>query len=120
MIQLSRLNGGVIAINPDLVTWIEVTPDTTIEFLNGDRIMVRESLDEVMDRVVSDCDHTVITRQGSEPVVMLSLSEWNAIQETSHLLSSPRNAARLASAIAQLDSGKGVERDPSELRKLAD
>lgn len=52
MIQLSRLNGGVIAINPDLVTCIEVTPDTTIEFLNGDRIMVRESLDEVMGRVV--------------------------------------------------------------------
>lgn len=52
MIQLSRLNGGIIAINPDLVTWIEVTPDTTIEFLNGDRIMVRESLDEVMERVV--------------------------------------------------------------------
>lgn len=52
MIQLSRLNGGIIAINPDLVTWIEVTPDTTIEFLNGDRIMVRESLQEVMDRVV--------------------------------------------------------------------
>ena len=53
MIQLSRLNGGVIAINPDLVTWIEVTPDTTIEFLNSYRIMVRESLDEVMDRVVT-------------------------------------------------------------------
>ncbi len=53
MIQLTRLNGGVIAINPDLVTWIEVTPDTTMEFLNGDRIMVRESLDEVMARVVN-------------------------------------------------------------------
>lgn len=52
MIQLSRLNGGVIAINPDLVVWIDVTPDTTLEFLNGDRIMVRESLEEVMERVV--------------------------------------------------------------------
>jgi len=52
VIQLSRLNGSIIAINPDLVTWIEVTPDTTIEFLNGDRIMVRESLHEVMERVI--------------------------------------------------------------------
>jgi flagellar protein FlbD len=52
MIQLSRLNGGVIAINPDLVIWIEATPDTTIEFLNGDRIMVRESIESVIERVV--------------------------------------------------------------------
>ena len=52
MIQLTRLNGSIIAINPDLITWIEVTPDTTIALLNGDRVMVRETLDEVMHRVV--------------------------------------------------------------------
>jgi flagellar protein FlbD len=52
MIQLTRMNGRVIAINPDLVTWIDVTPDTSIALLNGDHIMVRESLDEVLEKVI--------------------------------------------------------------------
>jgi antitoxin YefM len=70
----------------------------------------RKNLKAIMDRVVADCDHTVVTRQSGEAVVMLSLAEWNSIQETAHLLSSPKNAARLASAIEQLDAGKGKER----------
>lgn len=52
MITLSRLNGIVVAINPDLITWIEVTPDTTVSLLCGDKIIVRESLDEVVARVI--------------------------------------------------------------------
>jgi flagellar protein FlbD len=52
MIQLTRMNGRVIAINPELVTWIDVTPDTSIALLNGDHIMVRESLDEVIAKVI--------------------------------------------------------------------
>ena len=40
----------IIAINPDLITWIDVTPDTTVSLLGGDKIIVRESLDEVIDR----------------------------------------------------------------------
>ena len=71
----------------------------------------RKNFKAVMDRVVDDADFTVITRQGAEPVVMLSLSEWNSIQETAHLLSSPKNAARLAEGIAQLNAGKGREVD---------
>ena len=52
MITLSRLNGIVVAINPDLITWIEVTPDTTVTLLGGDKLIVRESLDEVVARVI--------------------------------------------------------------------
>jgi flagellar protein FlbD len=52
MITLHRLNGQIVAINPDLITWIDVTPDTTVSLLGGDRIMVRESLDEVIDAIV--------------------------------------------------------------------
>jgi antitoxin YefM len=40
---------------------------------------------------------------------MVSLADWNAMEETSHLLSSPKNAKRLADAIRQLDAGSGVE-----------
>jgi flagellar protein FlbD len=53
VITLSRLNGSVVAINPDLITWIEVTPDTTVSLLGGDKIIVREPLDEVVTRVIA-------------------------------------------------------------------
>lgn len=78
----------------------------------------RKNFKAVMDRVVDDSDFTVITRQKGEAVVMLSLSEWNAIQETAHLLRSPTNAARLAEGIAQLEAGEGMEVSPAELRTL--
>ncbi len=53
MVVLSRLNGQLVAINPDLVLWIEVLPDTTISMVGGDKILVRESLDEVIGRVIA-------------------------------------------------------------------
>ena len=71
----------------------------------------RQNLKDVMDRVVKDHRPVVITRQKAESVVMVSLADWNAMEETARLLSSPTNAARLAEAIAQLDAGKGVERE---------
>ena len=71
----------------------------------------RAHLKEVMDRVVEDRAPIVISRQKGESVVMLSLADWNAIEETMHLFSSEQNAARLKSAINQLDAGKGQPRD---------
>ena len=71
----------------------------------------RANLSGVMDRVIQDRTHVVITRQKAEPVVMVSLSEWNAIEETMHLLSTPANAERLRASIQQLDAGKGRERE---------
>jgi flagellar protein FlbD len=52
VITLSRLNGQVVAINPDLITWIEVTPDTVISLVGGEKIMVRERLEEVIGQVI--------------------------------------------------------------------
>ena len=71
----------------------------------------RANLKDVMDRVVTDKTEIVVTRQKAEAVVMVSLSEWNSISETMHLLSSPKNAARLRKAIKQMDAGKGTEHD---------
>jgi flagellar protein FlbD len=53
VIVLSRLNGQVVAINPDLVCWIEVLPDTTVSMVGGDKIIVRESLEEVIARIIA-------------------------------------------------------------------
>lgn len=71
----------------------------------------RANLKGVMDRVVDDRTHVVVTRQRAEAVVLVSLSEWNAMEETMHLLSSPKNAARLRASIEQMEAGKGKERE---------
>ena len=71
----------------------------------------RANLKSVMDSVVDDRAPVVVTRQKGEAVVMVSLSDWNAIEETLHLISSPANATRLRSSIAELDAGRGRERD---------
>ena len=70
----------------------------------------RANLKEVMDRVVEDRAPVVVTRKRGEAVVMVSLADWNAMEETLHLTSSPANAQRLATAIKQLEAGDGSER----------
>lgn len=65
----------------------------------------------VMDRAINDKQEVVVTRKKGEAVVVVSLEAWNSINETLHLLSSPRNAARLRSSIAQLDAVDGQERE---------
>jgi antitoxin YefM len=71
----------------------------------------RAKFKALMDRVVSAREPVVITRQKAEAVVMVSLSDWNAITETLHLLSTPANAARLRDAIAELERGGGSARE---------
>ena len=80
----------------------------------------RQNLKEIMDRVVADVTPIVVTRQKAEAVVVVSLAEWNSISETLHLLSSPKNAERLLSAIRQLDEGEGDEHELIEGEELAD
>ncbi len=71
----------------------------------------RAGLKAVMDDVCTDHSPTVITRQSGEPVVMLSLADFNSIEETLHLLSSPKNASRLLASIEQLKAGKARMRE---------
>ncbi len=63
-----------------------------------------------MDRVCDDHEPLIITRQGQQSVVMLSLEDFTALEETAYLLRSPANTRRLLSAIDQLNSGTGTER----------
>jgi len=71
----------------------------------------RANLKDVMDRVVEDRAPVIITRQKAEAVVMVSLADWNAMEETLHLLSTPLNAERLREAVRELDAGGGTERE---------
>jgi len=52
MIAVTRLDGAAMVINVDLIETIEPTPDTLISMSNGDKLYVRESLDEIVGRVV--------------------------------------------------------------------
>jgi len=52
MIQLTRLNHHPLAVNSDLIKFVEQAPDTVITLLNGEKIVVRESAHEVLQRVV--------------------------------------------------------------------
>ena len=74
----------------------------------------RANLANTMDRVCNDHEALIITRNGEQAVVMLSLEDYNALEETAYLLRSPANAKRLLSAIGQLNGGKGVGRDLAE------
>lgn len=71
----------------------------------------RANLASTMDRVCNDHEALIITRNGQQSVVMLSLEDFQALEETAYLLRSPTNAKRLLSATAQLNAGKGTERE---------
>jgi antitoxin YefM len=60
--------------------------------------------DEVLDSVVDDREEVVITRAERTPVVMVALDDYEALQETVHLLRSPANANGLLDAMARLDA----------------
>ena len=70
----------------------------------------RANLASVMDRVCSDHEALIITRNGAQAVVMLSLEDYKALEETTYQLRSPANARRLLAAAAELNAGKGTER----------
>jgi antitoxin YefM len=74
----------------------------------------RANLASTMDRVCNDHEALIITRNGAESVVMLSLEDFKAMEETAYLLRNPANAKRLISAVAQLNAGQGVERELSK------
>jgi len=75
----------------------------------------RENLAYTMDRVCADHNPVIITRNRDQAVIMISLDDYEALQETAYLLRSPANAKRLISAIQSLDSGKGTKRTMKNL-----
>lgn len=74
----------------------------------------RARLASTMDRVCNDHEALIITRNGDQSVVMLSLEDFKAMEETAYLLRNPVNAKRLVSAIAQLSAGQGVQHTLTE------
>lgn len=67
---------------------------------------MRKNFSHMMDRVCDNHDPVIITRQNARPVVMVSLEDYNAIEETFYLFRSPANAARLNKALKDLEDKK--------------
>jgi antitoxin YefM len=71
----------------------------------------RQHLAEIMNKVGDDRAPVLITRQTGSPVVMMSLADFNALEETAYLMRSPRNAKRLMASIEQLANNGGTKRE---------
>jgi antitoxin YefM len=69
---------------------------------------------EVLSSVTEDREEVVITRAGHEPVVIVSLDDYQSLKETAYLLRSPENARRLLTSIERLENGGGVVRELAE------
>ena len=52
MIEVTRLDGKVFYLNPHQIEYIECNPDTTLIMLSGKRLVVRESYEQVLERIV--------------------------------------------------------------------
>jgi antitoxin YefM len=70
----------------------------------------RENLASTINRVCEDQAPIVITRNRDQAVVMMSLAEYESLQETAYLLRSRANAKRLLESIEALERGKGIKR----------
>ena len=75
----------------------------------------RNSLRTVIDQVVEDADVTVISRRDAPDAVVMSFDYYSSLMETVHLLSSPANAAHLATSIAQARAGQAQARGIIEI-----
>ncbi|MFN2139710.1 MAG: type II toxin-antitoxin system prevent-host-death family antitoxin [Candidatus Promineifilaceae bacterium] len=71
----------------------------------------RNNLAKTMDKVIDDHAPITITRKKDKAVVLISLDDYQALEETAYLLRSPRNAQRLLQSILELEAGNGVERE---------
>lgn len=69
----------------------------------------RANLAKTMEQVCNDHAPVIITRKREAPVVMISLEDYQAMEETAYLLRSPANALHLLESIAELEAGKGRE-----------
>ena len=74
----------------------------------------RENLARTIEKVISDRDPVIITKKNDMSVVMMSLDDYESLQETAHLLRSPKNVRRLLESMNELDEGKGTERELTE------
>ncbi len=71
---------------------------------------LRTNLKSIMDKVCGNHEPMIITRKSSDNLVLLSYEDYSAMEETSYLLKSPKNAERLRESIKSFYDGNGMEK----------
>ena len=71
----------------------------------------RQNFAKTMERVCKDHDPVIVTRKTTDSVVIMSLEDYEALEETAYLLRSSKNTRRLIESIVQLEEGQGTERE---------
>ncbi len=71
----------------------------------------RKHLAGTLDKVNEDHKPVLITRQNGQPAVVMSLEDFQAYEETAYLMASPKNAARLSQAIAEVEAGDTTQHE---------
>ncbi|MCB1985898.1 MAG: type II toxin-antitoxin system prevent-host-death family antitoxin [Burkholderiales bacterium] len=74
----------------------------------------RSNLAKTMESICNDHEPVIITRKNERSVVMLSLEDYEALEETAYLLRSPKNMKRLIESISELEDGKGLPKELNE------
>lgn len=69
----------------------------------------RSNLAKTMEQVCEGHSPIIITRHKAQSVVMISLEDYEALQETAYLLRAPKNAGRLLESVIELEQGSGIE-----------
>lgn len=77
----------------------------------------RENLAATMDSVCENHDPVIITRNRNQAVVLMSLEDYESLQETAYLLRSPANARRLLESISELQGKAGVTKSLTDLTR---
>jgi flagellar protein FlbD len=83
MIWLTRLNAHPLAVNSDLIKFVEQAPDTVLTLVSGEKIIVRESAEEVLQRIVE-----------FRRALLQGLSGWDKIAATPQPAESAPERAR--------------------------
>lgn len=78
----------------------------------------RKHLARTIQQVCENHQPVIITHKEEQAVVMMSLEDYQSLQETSYLLRSPRNAQRLLQGISQLEQGKGTQKSLEHIEDL--
>ena len=66
MIEVTRLNDKKVVINSDLIEYIEANPDTVISLTTGNKFVIKESMEETIDKVVKFKRRTLISTKEEE------------------------------------------------------
>jgi flagellar protein FlbD len=92
MIQLTRLNNSRLAVNCDLIKFVEQAPDTVITLVNGEKLVVRETAEQVIDRVRDFRRSVLMAGSGSQ--MRLSEGRTGAVGGLVGQLEEPEGQAR--------------------------